>query len=161
MLRITGSFRAKGMSMRIVIRFAALAAAFAAAAPAAAEQWRAIAIDDATALGMAVAYADADTIARSGGEIAFDYQVRFSRPPETFDRLAGRMRLDCAGRRWGSEHSAHYLGATRGAAYGPRALTPVRPDTNGSVILENMCGGRFLSGPIDPAVHAREVFGGR
>ncbi|MEA3015446.1 MAG: hypothetical protein QOI38_168 [Sphingomonadales bacterium] len=150
--------------MGIMIRFAAPAAAalaLAAAAPAAAEQWRAIAIDDSTALGMAVAYADAATIARTGDEIAFDYQVRFSRPPATFDRLVGRMRLDCAGRRWGSDHSAHYLGATRGAEFGPRALTPVRPDTNGSVILENMCGGRFLSGPIDPAEHSWQVFGGR
>jgi hypothetical protein len=147
--------------MLIPIRVAALAALLAAAAPAAAEQWRAIAIDDSTAHGMAVAYADADTIARSGDEIAFDYQVRFSSPPENFDRLAGRMRLDCAGRRWGSAGSAHYLGNTRGAVFDARALEPVRPDTNGSVILDNMCGGRFLSGPIEPAVHAREVFGAR
>jgi hypothetical protein len=40
------------------------------------------------------------------------------------------------------------------------ALQPVRPDTNGAVILENLCGGRFLSGPVDPAVHSRALFGG-
>lgn len=110
---------------------------------------------------MAVAYADADTIERAGDRIGFDYQVRFSSPPEGFDRLAGGMRVDCAARLWGSEGSAHYLGKTRGAQFGPRALQPVRPDTNGSVILETMCSGRFLSGPTDPAAHSCEVFGAR
>jgi hypothetical protein len=133
----------------------------AAAAPAAAEQWRAISIDDTSPHGMSAAYADADTIARSGDEIAFDYQVRFASPPEGFDRLAGRLRIDCAGRRWASEGSASYLGETRGVAFGSPTLEPVRPDTEGAAILDNMCGGRFLSGAVDPAVHSREMFGGR
>ncbi|HYG29544.1 MAG TPA: hypothetical protein VD887_04945 [Allosphingosinicella sp.] len=138
----------------------AASAALAGAAPAAAEEWRAVAIDDTTRHGMAVAYADADSIARSGDEIAFDYQVRFSNPPERFDRLAGRMRIQCGARLWGSQGSAHYLGETRGAEFPPMALQPVRPDTNGAIILDNLCGGRFLSGPVDPGAHSRAVFGG-
>jgi hypothetical protein len=143
------------------IRFAALAAALAAAAPAAAEQWRAIAIDAGSAHAGTAAYADADTIARSGDAIGFDFQIRLADPPEGFDRIAGRMLIDCAARLLGSENSAHYLGETRAAEFGPRPLQPVRPGTNGAVILENICSGRFLSGPIDPAVHSREVFGAR
>lgn len=145
--------------MRRPIRLAALAAvAIAAAAPARAQQWRAIAIDDKTPHGMAVAYADAQTVARTGDEIGFDYQVRFSSPPDGFDRLAGRMRIQCSARLWGSQGSAHYLDGRRSAEFPPMELQPVRPDTNGSVILENMCGGRFLSDPVDPAVHSRGVF---
>lgn len=145
--------------MRTPIRLSALAAVVAvAAAPAVAQQWRAIAIDDKTGHGMAVAYADAETVTRTGDEIGFDYQVRFSSPPENFDRLAGRMRIQCTARQWGSQGSAHYRDGRRSAQFPPMALQPVRPDTNGSVILENMCSGRFLSGPVDPAVHSRGVF---
>ena len=146
------------------IRIAALAAAAALSAvpaAAAAETWRAISIDDTTAHGAAVAYADADSIARTGDEIRFDYQVRFASPPLDFDRLQGRMRIQCGARLWGTEHSARYQGDRRGAEFSAGELQPVRPDTNGSVILDNMCSGRFVSGRVDPASHAREIFGAK
>jgi hypothetical protein len=146
--------------MRHPIRFAVLAAAWLPAA-AGAETWRAIAIDDTTAHGAAVAYADTDSLSRTGDEVDFDYQVRFSSPPLDFDRLAGRMRIQCGARLWGSEHSAHYLGERRGSEFPAVELQPVRPNTNGSVIVDNICSGRFVSGPVDPAAHARAVFGAK
>ena len=146
------------------IRIAALAAAAALSAvpaAAAAETWRAISIDESTAHGAAVAYADTDSISRSGDEIRFDYQIHFASPPLDFDRLRGRMRLQCGARLWGTENSARYQGERRGEEFSGGELRPVQPDTNGSVILDNLCSGRFVSGPVDPAAHAREIFGAK
>ena len=146
--------------MRKAILLIMLAAA-AVPAAASAETWRAITIDDKTNRGIAVAYADADSIERDGDEIRFTMQVRFGSPPPHFDSLRSHMRIECAARRWGSEDNHLYLGDRRGDDIGPTEMAAVRPETNGSIIVDSLCAGRFLTGPVDPAVHSREVFGAR
>lgn len=149
------------MRRPILLSAAAAAAAWAVAAPAAAsaEQWRMIAYDDTTARGAAVAYADAETLARDGDDISFVIQIRFDGAPPEFDGLRGRMRIQCSTRRWASEGTAYYLGEQRGRDIPPTALQEVRPGTNGAVIVDNLCAGRFLTGPVEPGVHSRAVFG--
>ena len=146
--------------MRYLFLLAALAAA-AAPAAADAQDWRVVAIDDETNRGVAVAYADVQSIERNDDEIRFLMQVRFGSPPPQFDGVRGRMRIECAARRWGSDGNYLYLGEQRGEDIGPTPLQDVRPGTNGAVIVDNLCSGRFLSGTVDPAAHSRQIFSGR
>lgn len=144
--------------MRNPILFAVAAAAAAAPAAAYAQDWRVVSIDEDTPHGRSVAYADAASVRRSGDEVRFVMQVRFSRPPEGVDSLRGRMRIQCSGRRWGSEGSALYLGEESRREFPANALEAVRPQTNAAIILDNLCNGRFETGTVDPAAHSRTVF---
>jgi hypothetical protein len=142
-------------------RIVAAAAALAVPAAAMAETWRLVAVDEKTSRGVAAAYADLDSISRSGDELRFRMQVRFGSAPPHFDGVRSSMRIQCEARRWGSEDNHLYLGEQRGADIGPTATSDVRPGTNGAIIVDNLCSGRFLSGPVDPAVHSRTLFEAR
>jgi hypothetical protein len=136
----------------------AAATATAAGAQAQAPAWRVVTIDGDGEHGASVAYVDTAALVREGDEVRFNMLVRFQDPPPGTDQLRGRMRADCAGRRWGADGSAFYLGDTLIREMGPVALERVAPGTNAANVVEGVCTGRYLSDPVEPESHSRDLF---
>lgn len=142
--------------MRILLMSALLAGTPATAF---AQSWRVVAFDDETPRGASVAYADAASIERSGDEVRFLMQVRFASPPPDSDNLRSRMRVQCGARRWASEGTSLHVGDRLTHELGSTEMAEARAGTNGAVIVENICSGRFESEVVDPETHSRQLIG--
>jgi hypothetical protein len=141
-------------------RFLLLFPLLIAAAPAGAEQWRVAAYDAEGPGGMSVGFVDTAGLVRAGDEIDFPFQVRFSDSTGPGDGLRARLRVDCRARRYQILEVLSYRGEMRltETPAPPAPEAGIEPGTNIAVIIEAACSGRYLTEPVDPIPHAREVF---
>lgn len=149
-------------------RVFALAAAAAgavlvpAAAPAAAADWRVVNVDGESEIGgLSVAFVDLDSLRRSGGDVRFTMQVRFSSAPAgQWDSLRASVHVECATGRWESTSSGLYLGENLVRESGAVPMSETLPETNGYRVVQGVCGNSYMTGTVDPAEHARSLFTG-
>ena len=145
--------------MRRLILFASLA--FFAASAAGAADWRVVAVDDAGepghTVGASVAFVDVETIERRGDEVRFAMEVRFRPQQGRANIIRSVMRAQCTPRRWASEGASIYADGELIDRSGPDEMTEARPGTNGVLVIDGVCNGRFESGSVDPARHAAQV----
>lgn len=128
-------------------------------APAAAADWRVVLTDEEEDFGRSVAFVDARTVERTGDDIRFRVDIRIERPPITADGLRGRVRADCRTYSFETSDMSYYVAERLLRAAPAEPAHQAAAGEHMFVLLENLCGGRFLSGSVDPVAYARAFFG--
>jgi opacity protein-like surface antigen len=148
--------------MRKFFTIALAACAVSAAAPAAAADWRVVNIDgESERGGVSVAFIDLDSLSRSGDDVRFNMQVRFSTSPAQWDSLRAQVHVECSTRRWESTSSGLYLGENMVQESGRVPMSDTLPETNGFRVVAGVCGNAYMSGTVVPSDHAPTVFAER
>jgi hypothetical protein len=133
-----------------------LLVAFSTAANAA--EWRLAATSEDSDLGRSMAFVDANSIERTADRLSMWLELRIERPPSTADGSRAKVTADCR-ERWFEVSEASYLLGDRWLK--PAPIEPRQsagPGSNMGNVLDNVCAGHFLSGPVDPVRHSRLVW---
>ena len=146
-------------ALALAAALAAPAAAQAPAPPAPAGGWRLVVTDDEPVVGRGYGFADAGTLSRSGSEVAFWLEYRLAKAAEGADGYRGFVTADCLSYEYGSVGLTSLAGDRVVQTGGSESGLTARPGTNLRVALDNVCAGRFLSGPADPVAYAKARFG--
>jgi hypothetical protein len=150
--------------MRRLIMLAAFLLPTPLAAQTAPSDWRVAAVDAegeaGRTVGRSVGFVDLGSIARVGDRVAFTIEIHFlnQRDPGGANRMRSHMLAECAAHRWASSDTILYRDAAELSRLGATPSEAVPPGTNGYAVIEAVCTGHFLSGPIaDRAAHARSL----
>lgn len=131
--------------------------AAAVAAPAAAEEWRVVTIDDEDPdMGRSIAFVDLSSLVRAGDNVRFRMDVRMERPAGAGVR--GTIAAGCTSRDYQPLQGVFYNGDRPISPPTDEPAANAEPGTNMYLVIEGVCAGRYLTGPVDPVAYSRSAF---